>query len=76
MPYSLYNTGRICLYDDLRIKQGLDSQSIANLSLGCSCCSCCSESKCLYPFKTVQLNYNCLNNPSNCSKCTRYVQST
>jgi len=74
MTYSFYKTGRISVYDNIREKQGLGTQSIANLSLDCSNCNCCYDDKCFYPFYSVKLNYNCKLNPNDCSKCTRYVQ--
>ena len=58
--YSFYKTGRIELYDNLRIKQGLDPQSIANY---CQQCNNVCDKKCLYPFKVVKLEYKCKNNP-------------
>lgn len=74
MTYSFYKTGRISLYDSIRKKQGLDTQSIANLSISCSNCDCCYDDNCFYPFYSVRWDYDCKKNPNDCSYCTRYVQ--
>jgi len=73
MKYSLYKTGRICVYDKLRIKQGLQPQTISNLSIDCMNCNNCCNDNCLYPFSSVKLNY-CCRLPNKCNTCTRYIQ--
>jgi len=53
--YKMYETGFITPnLDDLRTKQGLSSQVIANYCMVANTCSC----ETLYPAKVVKWNYN------------------
>jgi len=71
MNNNLYKTGMICTFDELRIKQGLLPQNIANL---CQCCNECCDMNCLYPSKVVKWKY-CCPSPDECDECVRYVRS-